>query len=74
MTSRIRWFVLLACLGATWALSLLQARADVSLHSLFSDHMVLQRGVRTPIWGWADEGEKVTVEFRGQKKTTRTSE
>ena len=46
------------------------ARADVKLHGLFSDHMVLQRNATVPIWGWADEGESVTVEFRGEKTTT----
>ena len=47
------------------------ARADVKLHGLFSDHMVLQRDASVPIWGWADEGEEVTVEFSGQKVSTR---
>ena len=47
------------------------ARADVKLHGLFSDHMVLQRNATVPIWGWADEGEMVTVEFRGQKISTQ---
>jgi len=46
------------------------ARAEVKLHSLFTDHMVLQRGAAVPIWGWADEGERVTVEFRGKKVST----
>src|SRR5213082_773174 len=41
------------------------ARADVKLAGLFSDNMVLQRRMRAPVWGWADEGEKVTVTFRG---------
>jgi sialate O-acetylesterase len=50
---------------------LASARADVSLHGLFTDHMVLQRDVPVPVWGWADEGERVTVEFRGRKITTR---
>lgn len=44
-----------------------QARAEVRLHHLFSDNVVLQQGVAVPIWGQADPGEKVTVEFRGQK-------
>jgi sialate O-acetylesterase len=29
--------------------------------------MVLQSNARIPVWGWADEGEEVTVEFRDQK-------
>jgi len=45
------------------------ARADVRLPGLFSDDMVLQEGARVAVWGWADEGEKVTVTFRGQKVT-----
>lgn len=37
------------------------------LHPLFTDHMVLQRGVRFPVWGWAAPGSRVTVEFRGKQ-------
>src|SRR5437764_2558245 len=39
------------------------------LHPLFSDHVVLQRGVKVPVWGWANPGVKVTVMFAGQTKT-----
>lgn len=46
------------------------ANADVRLHGLFSDNVVLQRNAAVPVWGWADDGEKVTVEFRGQKVST----
>jgi sialate O-acetylesterase len=46
------------------------AQAEVKLHGLFTDHMVLQRGMAVPIWGWADDGERVTVEFRGKKVST----
>ena len=46
------------------------ARAvDLKLAVLFSDHMVLQREKPVPVWGWADPGERVTVEFAGKKKT-----
>jgi sialate O-acetylesterase len=44
--------------------------ADVKLPAIFSDHMVLQRDVEAPVWGWADAGEKVTVSFAGQNKST----
>jgi sialate O-acetylesterase len=43
--------------------------AEVSPNSLFSDHMVLQRNVTVPVWGTANDGEKVTVIFQGQKVT-----
>jgi sialate O-acetylesterase len=45
-------------------------RADVRLPGLFSDNMVLQQGMKVAVWGWADDGEQVTVAFRGQKITT----
>ena len=45
------------------------ALADVKLPALISDGMVLQQGINLPLWGWADEGESVTVEFQGQRVT-----
>lgn len=47
----------------------LSLRAEVRLPALFSDHMVLQASLATPIWGWADPGEKVTVSIAGQTQT-----
>lgn len=44
-------------------------RADVKLPALISDGMVLQQGMVVPLWGWADDGESVTVEFQNQKVT-----
>ncbi|MEY3897341.1 MAG: hypothetical protein RLZZ214_2862 [Verrucomicrobiota bacterium] len=43
--------------------------ADLRLAAVLSDHMVLQREKPVPVWGWADAGERITVEFAGQKKT-----
>src|ERR1041384_4627920 len=45
-------------------------RADVRLPALFTDNAVLQQGMHVPIWGWADDGEEVTVSFRGQTEKT----
>jgi sialate O-acetylesterase len=39
------------------------ARADVKPHPLFTDNMVLQQGTDCPVWGKADPGEQVSVEF-----------
>jgi len=50
--------------------SALTLHADVRLPALFTDHMVLQQGKPIPVWGWAAEGEGVTVEFRGQTVKT----
>jgi sialate O-acetylesterase len=41
------------------------ASADVELPSIFSDHMVLLRADKVPVWGWAAPGEEVRVTFRG---------
>lgn len=49
---------------------LASASAAVKMPSIFSDHMVLQRDKPVPIWGQANPGEEVTVEFATQKKTT----
>lgn len=43
---------------------------DITLPAVFSDHMVLQRDLEVPIWGTADPGEKVRVQFAGQDQTT----
>lgn len=56
--------ILLLTLGST-------ALADVKLPALFSDHLVLQRDVAVPVWGWADAGEEVMVTVAGQTKTTK---
>ena len=44
--------------------------AEVKLASPFTSHMVLQRDMKVPVWGTADAGEKITVEFAGQKTST----
>ncbi|MBF0196696.1 MAG: 9-O-acetylesterase [Planctomycetes bacterium] len=51
--------VLLAFLG-------LSLQADVRIPGFFNDHMVLQRDMPVPIWGWADPGETVKVSFSGK--------
>jgi len=45
------------------------ARADVKPASIFTDHLVLQQGKQTAIWGTADAGEKVTVTLGKQTQT-----
>jgi hypothetical protein len=49
-----------------------EVQSNVKPNSLFSDNLVLQRGVEVPVWGWAGENEKVTVEFNGQTVLTTT--
>jgi len=50
------------------AMTAAPARANVTLPSVISSHMVLQRDEPCPIWGWADPNEAVTVRFGGQKQ------
>lgn len=43
---------------------------ELRLPSIFSDHMVLQCDKAVPVWGWADAGEQIVVEFAGRTKNT----
>jgi len=43
------------------------ARGELRLPAIFGDHMVLQQGVKAPVWGWATPGQTVTVSFAGKK-------
>ncbi|MDA0841034.1 MAG: sialate O-acetylesterase [Planctomycetota bacterium] len=43
------------------------ASAGVKPHPLISDGAVLQQGVEAPVWGTANDGEKITVKFQGQE-------
>lgn len=47
------------------------ALADVKLPAILSDHMVLERTEKVPIWGWAESGENITVTLNSQ--TTKTT-
>jgi sialate O-acetylesterase len=38
---------------------------DLRLPKIFGDHMVVQRGVPIPVWGWAAPGEKIVVNLGG---------
>ncbi|MBL9080165.1 MAG: hypothetical protein JNK76_00070 [Planctomycetales bacterium] len=59
---RLAFVVLIACPTA--------AQAEVALPPFFSDHMVLQRDTKAPIWGTAAPGEAVVVRFRDQVAKT----
>jgi sialate O-acetylesterase len=52
----------LACVPA-------HAWSAIALPSVFTDHMVLQRDMKVPVWGWASPGEKVVVSIGGQTKS-----
>ena len=60
---------------AAWILLVTgHAHAVVVPHPLFTSHAVLQRDTEVPVWGTADNGEKITVAFAGQSVTTTASD
>ena len=46
---------------------------DLRLAQPFQDHMVLQRQMPVPIWGWSDPAKTITVKV-GDKSATATSD
>jgi len=65
MTKKM-WLVMMS-MGIT-----LSVYSDVTLHGLFTDHMVLQREMPVAVYGKAAPGEKIIVTFAGQEKTAIT--
>lgn len=66
----LRLLLLTCAVGALAA----PARAEVKLHELFGDHMVLQQKVENNVWGTAGAGEKVTVTLtKGDKSDAVTA-
>lgn len=55
------------------ALGFVTLEAQVKLPNIFSDNMVLQRDQPIHIWGWANAGEKIEVEFKEQKVKVKAS-
>jgi sialate O-acetylesterase len=54
-------------LGCCIILTIFQtAFCQVRLPLLISDGMVLQRDANVKVWGWAEAGEKVTINFNGK--------
>ena len=50
------------------------APAEVKLPSVIGSNMVLQQGASLPIWGWAEDGETVTVSIAGQTVSTKAGD
>ncbi|MFZ2657289.1 MAG: hypothetical protein WAX69_20305, partial [Victivallales bacterium] len=42
---------------------------SMKLAAIFSDNMVLQHGIKVPVWGWSEPGDRITVAFGSQKKS-----
>ena len=48
-----------------------ETRAELKLHALFSDGMVLQSEFASPVWGTVEPGEEISVSIAGQKKSAK---
>jgi len=57
-----------------FALISLNTKAGITLPKIIGDNMVLQRNKPVVIWGNASAGDKITVQFGKQTKTTITDE
>lgn len=42
--------------------------SNITLPKIFGSNMVLQRSKPINVWGWADPGEKITIQFNKQMK------
>ncbi len=62
-----------ARIGAIAWLSAGIAKADISLPTIISDHMVLKKSPKVPIWGKADPEEKISVTIAGLTASTTSN-
>lgn len=60
---------LLTAIGAVFLLSI-SAQAEIRLPSLFTDHMVIQRGLPVHVWGRSAPNESVSVTFHNETRST----
>ena len=66
----MRRVVLAAALIGTAHLGAQTPPSDLRLSPLFSDHMVVQRDVTIPVWGWAPPRARVTVKLDDRAAST----
>lgn len=50
------------------------AAEDLRFAKIFTDHLVLQREMEVPVWGWGSPNSEVRIQFGGQTKTAETDE
>src|SRR5947209_10596341 len=59
--------------GLFLGLSQIGVHAALKLPAPFGDHMVVQAGQPTPVWGEGNVGENITVAFNDARGTRRVS-
>ena len=60
----------LALIAVFW-LSILDSSAKIKLPGIISSNMVLQRKAKVKLWGWAEVGEKITIETNWTSKKSK---
>jgi hypothetical protein len=65
---------LTGCIGSTTTVQTPPVTCELELASPFVNNMILQRQMQVPVWGWATTGNKITVTFAGQSKTTHADQ
>ena len=73
-SSPMKQFFLFLFIGLIGAIGTGNAKAEVRLPAVFSEHMVLQQKQPIHIWGWADVNESVTVSIGNASKTGMPNE
>lgn len=63
------WTILI---GAAALATVSAASGQIRLPRLIRDSMILQRGRKIPLWGWASKGEKIRVTFDRHSYRTQT--
>ena len=58
----------------TLSIGALCSEGSIRLATPFADGMVLQRGMKVPVWGAAEPGAEVTVSFAGQRLVTTVAQ
>ena len=59
-------------LSVFFCFAAMASMAKVTLPTIISDNMVLQCGMRTPVWGRANPGEKIKVQLNGKTYFSKT--
>jgi sialate O-acetylesterase len=73
-TSMQPHFIKIAIMIIMLGVTITPAMTAIKPNSLFTDGAVLQQGIKIPVWGTANEGEKVTVTLGKQTVSTTTKD
>lgn len=62
---------------AIWLIAMIWSNiaegGTLRLASIFTDHLVLQRNILVPVWGWGKPDQIVTVDLAGQTRETKVA-